>query len=296
MGGRATFYVNSSLVEKDAPLIKKVQSMGHEIAYFGDSFEGFKGLSKNKQTERMNVMQKQFAAAGLAIPMPASFAAPMESYDDTTQRLLQDRQFDNYLAFIEVSESSLPFLANKADATSEATVVLPRTVVGPEDALDDDPDTGLDNFLAGLELSARMGAISVVRMPSQSLLLPEQRKRIWEKMSAMRDKVWLASAKQIAQWWRNRDRVRVNLEPHPQGYVVSATVARAVEVQEPLSILVNLPHPNSRVLLQALKPGDKLPEVKMLDPWRAAITLRAPTAGHYAWLLKFEESAAHEKR
>ncbi len=296
MGGRSTFYVNSSLVEKDAPLIKKVQGLGHEIAYFGDSFEGFKGQSKTKQTQRMNTMQKQFAAAGIAVPMPASFATPMEAYDDTTQGLLQALKFDNYLAFIEVSESSLPFLVNRADATTEATVVLPRTVVGPEDALDDDPDTGLDNFLAGLELSARMGAMSVVRIPSQSLLLPEQRQRIWEKMSAMREKVWMASAKQIAQWWRNRDRVRVTLEPHPQGYVVSATVARAVEVQEPLSILVNLPHLNSRVLLQALKPGDKLPELRMVDPWRAAITLRAPAAGHYAWLLKFEESAAHEKR
>lgn len=296
MGGRSTFYVNSSLAEKGAPLIKKVQGIGHEIAYYGDSFEGFKGQPKSKQAERMDAMQKQFAEAGIVVPMPASFAAPLESYDATTQGLLQDRKFDNYLAFMEVSESSLPFFANKSDTTSEGTVVLPRTLIGPEDALDDDPDTGLDNFLVGLELSARMGGMSVVRIPSQSLLLPEQRKRIWEKMSAMREKVWMASAKQIAEWWRNRDRVRVNLESHPQGYVVSATVARAVEVQEPLSILVNLPHPNSRVLLQALKPGDKLPEVRMVDPWRAAITMRAPVAGHYAWLLKFEESAAHEKR
>ncbi len=289
MDGRATFYVNGSNAVKDASMVKKVQALGHEIAYLGDSFEAFKGQPEKKQAERLDEMQKQFATAGIVVPMPASFAVPLDSYDATTLRLLKERKFDNYLAFTEVSESSLPFVTSKTDMATGATVVLPRTLIGPEEALEEDSKAGLDNFLGGLGLSIRMGALSVVRIPSQSLLLPEQRKRIFEKMKSVRESVWIASAKQIAQWSRNREEVIVSFEPHPQGYLLSATVGRTMTMKEPLSILVNLPNRNSRVRLYPQQKGDKLPAVMPVDAWRSAIVWSAPMAGKYTWLLKFEE-------
>jgi hypothetical protein len=289
MGGQATFYVHGGNSATAVPMIKKVQTLGHEIGYLGDSFEGFKGQPAAKQAERLDAMPKQLGDAGIVVPMPASFAAPLDSYDDTTRRLLQERKFDNYLAFMEVSDSRLPFVTGKSETVIGSTVVLPRTLIGPEDALEEDPVAGLDNFLGGLDLSVRMGSLSVVRIPAQSLLMPEQRDRIFDRIRSFRESTWIASAKQIAQWWRNRERVVVSLEPSPQGYVLSATVTRAVTVQEPLSIWINLPNRNSRVRLQPLQKGDKLPTVMAADPWRSVLTWRAPMAGKYAWLLKFEE-------
>jgi hypothetical protein len=294
MGGRATFYVHGGNSTASVPMIKKVQTLGHEIGYLGDKFQGFKDQPAAEQAERLDKMQRQLEDADIVVPMPASFSAPMDSYDNTTQLLLQEKKFDNYLAFMDVSDGRLPFLADKLETTIGSTVVLPRTLIGPEDAIEKDPVSGLDNFLGGLDLSARMGSLSVVRVTSQSLLRPEQRKRIFEKMQSMRGNAWIASARQVAQWWRNRERVVISLDSHPQGYVLSATVTRAVTVQEPLSIWVNLPNRNSRVRLQALQKGGKLPVVMAVDPWRSVITWRAPLAGKYAWLLKFEESVGHE--
>lgn len=40
-GGRATYYLLSDLAVNSATLLKKMQARGHEVAYFGDRFEGF---------------------------------------------------------------------------------------------------------------------------------------------------------------------------------------------------------------------------------------------------------------
>jgi hypothetical protein len=238
-------------------------------------------------------MQKQMADAGVVMPVSASFSTPLDSYDNTTQQLAQARRFDNYLAFMEVTDSRLPFIAGTPDSNPGGTVVLARTLMGPEETLEEDPDAGMDNFLGSLDVSTRMGGLSVVRIPSQSLLLPEQRKQLFDKMRALREQVWIASATQIANWWRNRSQVTVSLAPHPQGHVLSATVARTVTAQEPLTIWVNLPRPGSRVRLQALAKGDKLPAVMAVDTVRSALVLRAPVAGTYRWLLQFEEPSGY---
>lgn len=292
MGGRATYYVHGGNAGKAAAAIKAVQALGHDIGYFGDRFEGFKDQSETTQNERLDTMQKQLADAGIAIAAPPSFSAPLDSYDQTTQRLVQARKFDNFLAFMEVTDSSLPFVSSRnADGLGE-TVVLPRTLIGPEETIEQgDPAVGLGNFLKLLDLSAHMGGLSVVRLPAQSLLVPAQRKLVLDKVASLRKRVWMASAKQIAQWWRSREQVSVALEPHPRGYLLSAVVAHPLAAQEPLSIWINLPRPDSRVRLLPLHKGDKLPPVVAVDSLRAAIVLNAPVVGKQAWLLQFEDAA-----
>lgn len=292
MGGRATYYVHGGNAGKAAAAIKAVQALGHEIGYFGDRFEGFKDQSEATQNERLDAMQRQIADAGVVVATPPSFCAPMDSYDQTTRRLLQARKFDNYLAFMEVTDSSLPFVASRTSDGLGETVVLPRTLIGPEEAIEEgDPAAGLDSYVKLLDLSARMGGLSVVRLPTQTLLLPEQRKLVFDRIAAQRGRLWLASASQIAAWWRSREQVSVALEPHPQGYVLSATVTRPFTALEPLSIWVDLPRPESRVRLQSLHKGDKLPQVVAVDSLRAAIVLRSPTVGKQEWLLQFEDAA-----
>jgi len=296
MHGLATYYVLGSNIVKAAPFIKKIKAQGHEIGYFGDQFEGFDGQPETTQSERMDKMQTQLADAGIAVSSPASFSVPMDAYDSTTQRLAAERQFGNFLAFMEVTDSSLPVVANRDASGLAQTIVLPRTLMGPEEAVaEGEPDESLDNFLAGLDLSVRMGGLSVVRIPSQTLLIPAQRQRIFEKMATMRARAWMASAHQIAQWWRDRDGVSAALEPQPKGYLLSVDVTHQAKTSEPLSIWVNLPRLNSRVRLQALKKSDKVPTVINQDAWRAAIILKTPTVGKHTWLLQFEDQLAKGK-
>lgn len=297
MGGRATYYVQSGNAAKALLAIKAVKALGHDIAYFGDQFEGFKDQPEAMQGERMDTMQKQMAQAKVVVSTPAGFSAPMDAYDQTTQRLLVERKFDNFLAFMEVSDSALPLVASRSAEGLVQTVVLPRTLIGPEEAIEEgDPADGIKSYLKLLEVSVDMGGLVVMRLPTQTILTPEQRKQVFDKIATLRPRIWMASANQIAQWWRSRELVSVSLQEHPQGQLLRATVARALTAPEPLNIWVNLPRPNSRVRLHALHKGDKLPQVIAVDAWRSAIVLGTPAAGKHEWLLQFEDAPMHEKR
>lgn len=297
MGGRATFYVHSGNAAKAVSAIKAIKAQGHDIGYFSDRFEGLQGQSEAIQSGRLDTMQKQLTEARVSVSTPASFSAPMDSYDPITQRLLLARQFDNYLAFMEVTDSSLPLVANRNAAGLAQTVVLPRTLIGPEESIEtEDPVAGLTSYLKLLDISVDMGGLIVMRMPSQTLLTAEQRKRVFDKVASLRPRIWMASANQIAQWWRSREHVSVALEPHAQGYLLSATVASPLAAQQPLAIWVNLPRHSSQVRLQALRKGAPVPRVVAADPWRAAIVLGTPTVGKQEWLLQFEDVPSNAKR
>lgn len=297
MGGRATFYVHGGNAAKAAAAIKSVKAQGHDIGYFSDRFEGFQGQPESIQSGRLDTMHKQFAEARIAVSTPSSFSAPMDSYDKTTQRLLVERQFDNYLAFMEVTDSSLPLVVNR-NATGQAqTVALPRTMIGPEETTDgDDPDAELASYLKLIDVSVDMGGLMVISIPSQTLLTAEQRKRIFDKVATLRSRIWMASANQIARWWRSREQVSVALEPHPQGHLLRATVAGSPTATQPLTIWVNLPHPDSRVRLQALQKGTPVPRVIAVDSWRSAIVLDTPGVGKQEWLLQFEGVSTNAPR
>lgn len=289
---RATFYVHGGNAAKAVANIKKLQAMGHEIAYFGDSLVGFRGQPEAMQDKRLVDMQSQLAQARIAMPNPAGFAVPLDTYDAVTQSLVVGKKFDTFLTYSDTTDSSLPFVASRAQNALGETVVLPRSLIGPEEALDEaDGDEGIDNFLSALDVSVRSGSLSVVRLPSKTILTPDQRKRIFEKVAALRPRMWMASASQIGQWWRNREKVSVSLKPEAQDFLLCVTAERTLKLQESFSIWINLPTPNSRVRLVALHKGQKLPQVIEVDQWRAAVVVGAPAAGKQEWLLRFEEIA-----
>ena len=292
--GRATFYVQGRNAAKVVEKIKKLQAMGHEIAYFGDRLDGFRGQPEATQGKRLADMQSQLTQARIAMPKPAGFAVPLDAYDAVTQSLVVGKKFDTFLTYSDTTDSSLPFVASRTPDGWGETVVLPRSLIGPEEALDEaDGDEGIDNFLSALDVSVRSGSLSVVRLPSKTILTPGQRKRIFERIAALRPRMWMASASQIAQWWRNREKVSVTLTPQAQAqdFLLTVTAERTLKLQESFSIWINLPTPNSRVRLVALQKSQKLPQVIEVDQWRAAVVVGAPAAGKQEWLLRFEEIA-----
>ena len=290
MGGRATYYVQSENAARALPGIKAVTALGHDIAYLSDTFEGFKGQPEAKQNERMDTMQKQLADAQVVISTPAGFSTPMDSYDQTTKRLLVERQFASFLAFMEVSDSALPLITSRRADGLAQTVVLPRTLIGPEEAIESgDPAEELSRYLELLALSVDMGGLVVMRLPTKTIMSAAQSQQVLDKVASLRARLWVASANQISQWWRSRERVSVSLQAHPQGQLLRVTVVPGVAAPQPLTIWVSLPRPNTRVRLQAVNKGNKPPPVVAVDAWRSAVVLGAPTVGTHEWLLQFEE-------
>lgn len=295
-GGRATYYVVSENAVKSADNLKKIKARGHEIGYLGDRFAGFRDQSSAVQMGRLDAMVKGLKSAGVEVAEDAGFHAPMESYDKNTEKLLKERAFGHYIAFMDSTDTRLPFLAPLeagSAPTAKRVVVLPRTQNGPEDSMEEgDSEVGLKSFLSELELSEQMGGLSVVRVPNQSLLTAAQSGEIFKHLKARRDRMWLATSGQVADWWRERERVTARLEAGVTAPQLTVTVKAGPPLQQAATVLINLPESGSIVRLVARGSYEKLPKVASVDPWRAAVVLDGLASGEYQWYVYFDRAAA----
>ncbi|MDT8990060.1 polysaccharide deacetylase family protein [Curvibacter sp. APW13] len=288
-GAKATYYVLSDSLAKAAPVIKRIQKRGHEIAYFGDKFDGFKDQSRATQAKRMDAMQKGLDDAGIKLTDGGGFVAPMDSYDKVTEELLLERGIGHYLSFMDATDSRLPFFAKGTTDVNKATVVLPRTQPGPEEATEEgDPDEGMQNFLSEFALSESMGGLSVIRIPTQTILSEPHRELLFGHLAQRKGKMWMTSAGEIAQWWRDRARVAVRLEPNAKAPILVVSVQGGVPVRERTVAWLNLPSMASRLRLEAADLDDPTPPVVKVDAWRSGVVLDGLVPGEYCWYLYFD--------
>lgn len=292
----ATYYAMSEIAQKSAPLIKQIQAQGHEFAYLGDRFIGFKDQPVTTQVNRLNNMRNEMRTAGVAMAPDAGFHAPMESYDKTTEKLLRENGFGHYVSFMDGTDARLPFLApangGTANASARPTVVLPRTQNGPEDAMETgEPEEGLKLFMGELELAQKMGGLSIIRLSQQGFLTKEQLAQITDHLKAQQKTMWMATAGQVADWWRERERVSIKLEPNPIAPLLTVTVNGATPLAQAVSVHVNLPV--SGGVLRLVPNGHAVNSIKTaaLDAWRTAVQLKDLAPGTYRWHLYFDRPA-----
>lgn len=299
-GGRASFYVLTDVVPKSAAILKKIQARGHEIAFLGDKFEAFKDQSAQVQTMRLDGMRKVVDDAGITIAADAGIHAPLEAYDETTEALLREQGFRYYVTSNGATDTRLPFLAASASNGTNASkpiVILPRTQVGPEDAMEEgDPEVALQNFLNELALSQNMAGLSLIRTPNQSLLTTEQLDEIFKHIKAQRERVWLATARQVAQWWRERERVSVRLDASAQGPRLTVKITGEGPLEQAVAVWVNLPDAVSALRLEPHSSQQKMPTIASVDRWRAAVVLAGLPPGEYQWSVHFDRPSSGAKR
>jgi len=289
LGGVATYYVLGSNIDKAVPFVEKIAAQGHEIGFYGDIFESFDKQPESQQLERLETMKKQVLKTGLKIQEPFSFSTPMNGYDSTTRRLLEEKGFGNYLSFMELTESALPFVASRNSDGSPRTTVLPRTLTSPEEGIMEfGAEDGMTSYLDSLDMSTKMGGISVVSIPSENLIPPEELRRLFDEFSKLNDQSWFSSARQISHWWSQREGISVLLEPHPQGYSLSTTVTKAISSSNSIGIWINLPRLDSRIQILGLTDTDKSPAVLVKDGFRVVMNLSGPAVGQKKWLIKFD--------
>ena len=239
-------------------------------------------------------MVKGLKSAGVQVAEDAGFHAPMESYDKNTEKLLKERAFGHYIAFMDSSDARLPFLAPAEAGPSQPAkrvVVLPRTQNGPEDSMEEgDAEVGLKTFLSELELSEQMGGLSVIRVPNQTLLTAAQSDEIFKHLKARRDRMWLTTSGQTADWWRERERVTARLEAGATAPQLTVTVKPGLPLRHAAMVLINLPESGGTVRLVARGSNEKLPKVASLDVWRAAVILDGLAPGEYQWSVYFDRT------
>ena len=288
-GGRATYYLLGETLVKSVSVVKKLQARGHELGYLGDKFEGFKDQPLATQVTRLDAMRKMFGDAGVQLAPGAGFAAPLDSYDSATEQLLIDRKMGHYIAFMDATDARLPFFPKAADGTQSTMVILPRTQPGPEDAIEEgDPEVSFQGFLDELSLSESMGGLSVIRIPSQTLLTEDQRKKMFGHLKSRRDKMWMSTAGGVAAWWRERSRISVRLVPNSKAPILVVTVQGETELTIPAAVLINLPQMDGSLRIESPEADNPLPMVGKIDAWRSAIILDGLVPGDYCWYLYFD--------
>jgi Polysaccharide deacetylase len=292
IGARATYYLLSDNAAKSVALTKELQSRGHELGFMGDSFTGFRDQSTAVQAARVEKMKARMKEIGVAIDPASGFHAPTESFDKTTESLLLSAGFGHYISFMDATDSRLPFLAmgSSKEASGLATVVFPRTQRGPEDATEEgDVDDGLKSFSGELALAVKMGGLSVIRMPSQSILTFEDLEKVIDSLKEQSKHTWMATASQVASWWRERERVTTWIAGDSTATELHVDVKGEGTVKHPLTVWVNLPALGRRLELISV---DEKP-VKLLthsvDQWRTAVVLSDLTPGKYRWKLQFKD-------
>lgn len=290
LGGRASYYVLSENVKNSADVLKKIQARGHELAVMADRFKGFKDQSAVEQAKRLDAARRELREAGLDIAAGAGFHAPMESHDQTTERLLGERAFGYFVAFMDRSETRLPFFvpSDAAAAKPSAPMVgLPRTVGGPDDE-DRDPVTAVAEFFHELDLATQMGSLSVVRTSNQSSLDPAQAAEFFKGVKARSNRMWLVPGGQVADWWRERARVGARLGGSAVAPLMTVTITDGAPMKQPAAVWVNLPHSGATLRLVPSGTTVKLPKIASVDAWRSALVLDGFPSGEYQWYLYFD--------
>ncbi len=291
-GMLATYYALTQIVLKSVPVLKQIQAQGHEIAFLADRFIGFRDQPAATQATRMNTMRMEMANSGLVIPADSGFHPPMDSYDKTTEQLIYANGFGHFVSFMDTTDASLPFIATSLGTNSSAitpTVVLPRTSSGPEDAMETgDAEEGLKAFLSELDLSQKMSSLSVLRLAQQTFITKEQWDDIFSHLKSPNAKTWVATAGQVADWWRERERVSFTLEPDPITPILSVTIKGNSPLKQAVALYVNLPE--SRNVMRLVSRTDSGNSVKIvaIDAWRSALVLNDLSPGTYRWQLYFD--------
>lgn len=290
-GGRASYYLLSENAAKSAKILKQIQARGHEVAYHGDRFEVLKDQSLAVQAKRLDTMVNEMKNAGFDMAVNAGFRPPMDSYDQTTEKLLKERGVGHILAFMGTTDARLPYFAQidaGAAKPAKAMVVLPRTQNAPEDLMDSFPEVGLETFLSELDLVEQMAGLSIASIPNQSLLTNEQLVEIFKYLKARRQQMWLATAGQVADWWREHDQVSARLESGATGPQLTVTIKGEERLKRAAAVWVNLPESGNSLRLVARGNYERSPKIASVDVWRAAVVLEGLAPGEYQWQLYFD--------
>ena len=127
-GLRGTFYSVTSEAARFPAVVKRLASR-HEIAYHADVHDGFAKLAPARQDARLKAMIKQMSQLLPDVKAAGGFRAPLELYDNTTERLLRANGLRHHAASPDARDDALPGFsgAEKGVPPGQALVVLPRT-------------------------------------------------------------------------------------------------------------------------------------------------------------------------
>ncbi|MEN9867843.1 MAG: hypothetical protein RL748_3433 [Pseudomonadota bacterium] len=288
---RGTFYVLTSSA-KQYPDVLQSLARDFEIGYHGDVHDGFKGQQISAQQQRINTMQADMKELLHDTSSVTGFRAPLESYDANTEKILFKAGIRHHTTDPGRSDARLPEFA-KIDGVPDAMVILPRTQrddinLAKEGLTGDKLGQALvDDF----DLAYEMGGLGLLSIHSQNYTddaaLTAAMPTLLKHLKKYRAQVWMASATEVANWWRERERLKLSARNLGRRLEFNLSVTGKTPVLGG-SLTVMLPKKGIMPNVQALKVGLPKPEVRKIDDFRAAIIFETLSPGDYAYQATFE--------
>jgi uncharacterized protein (DUF4415 family) len=289
---RGTFFVVADAAAS-APAAMHKLIANHEIAYHGDAAQGFKDQGKPEQERRVKDMQRRITAVRLDKPL-LGFRAPGESYDSKTEDALQSAGLRYHAVDPNRSDARLPLFAKANRATPERdVVVLPRTqrddIVFQQRK--DAPMGEVIGVMKGeLSLIVEEGALGMLSVHSRNFgkdsVMSQAVPAYLLELAELRQRVWLATGSEVADWWRKRANLRVALNAIGKRYELEVSNEGEAAVD---GVTVVVYHPRAaNVSVSATKAWMPEATVRRIDEFSSQVLLSAVGAGHHQYTLVFE--------
>jgi peptidoglycan/xylan/chitin deacetylase (PgdA/CDA1 family) len=288
---RGTFYVLTS-EGKQFPDVLLSLARDFEVGYHGEVHDGFKDQTPDQQQQRIQAMMNDMKAVLGDNKNVTGFRAPLESYDDNTEKLLVKAGIRHHTVDPARSNARLPELV-KVDGVADALVILPRTQR-------DDINLSSENLtveqltqalIDDFDLAQEMGGLGLLSIHSQNYAndapLTMAMPGFLAHLKKHRDRVWMASGGEVAQWWRERARLKLSSKNLGRRLEFNLSVTGKTPLKG-ASLTVILPKKGILPNVQALKAGLPKPNVQKIDEYRASIVFPSLNPGDYAYQATFE--------
>jgi hypothetical protein len=222
------------------------------------------------------------------------FRAPGESYDAPTEQVLQAAGFRYHAVDPSRSDARLPVFAkaNRA-APVDDVVVLPRTQRDDIVYLTNKDATLNDvvNTMRGeLGLVVEQGALGMLSVHSRNFaregVMAQAVPAYLFALAELRPRVWLATGNEVADWWRRRANMRVDLNVIGKRYELEVSNVGEQPVEGATAIIY---HPRAaNVVISPTKAWMPEAKVTRVDEVSSRIVFGPVGKGDYAYKLVFE--------
>ena len=292
IGYRSTFYLLTS-VAVQFPEVTKALARDFEVGYHGDIHVSFKDQPIYTQEQRILNMKAELASVLSDTSTVTGFRAPTEGYDAATELLLHKHGIRHHAADPSRLEGRVPTLVKMQGVPVEdALIVLARTqrddinlywekldVIQTTKALVDDFD-----------LAADTGALGFLSIHSQNFdegsVLRQAMPAFLTHLQTRRNQVWLASSGQVAQWWRDRERITISSSIAGKRLDFNVTV-KGTQPVNGATFVIMLPQKGLLPSVRSTKIGQVVPRVVMFDDYRAVLIFESLKPGDYVFQASF---------
>ena len=251
--------------------------------------DGFAKLAPARQDARLKAMIKQMSKLLPDLKAAGGFRAPLELYDDTTERLLRANGLRHHAASPDARDDALPGLsrAEQGVPPERALVILPRTWLDDMNLLRSGKlQSGAAHNMLGTSLADTLASrgFGLLSLHTQSFYAGGPLERAMPAFLASvaqeRSRLWAASGEALTRWWRSREAVSVSSTVEAGGLRIALDAAQRVQNLQ----LILIPPGGATA---QLAPNDADARLERLDDFRWAIVLPELAAGAAELHVKF---------